>query len=51
MKPGCVGNGKFKLDELYYNINDEVQAGKRWSEYGVSGFCIPCQIHYIERAN
>lgn len=48
MKPGCVGNDKFHLHELFAGGVDDVQAGRRLAEYPMSGFCVGCQRVYME---
>ena len=49
MKPACIGNNKLNLNDLYLGGVDAVQAGRRLAEYPLSGFCVPCQIQYMER--
>lgn len=48
MKPPCVGNGKFSMDELFAAGADDLQAARRLAEYPLSGFCVRCQRHYME---
>ncbi len=48
MKPPCVGDGKFRLDQLLAGGADEGKARDRFLEYLPSGFCVPCQMRYME---
>jgi hypothetical protein len=48
IKPPCVGNGRFCLHELHDSRVGDQQAAKRLAEYPMSGFCIKCQILYLE---
>lgn len=48
MKPPCLGNGKLNLNDLYLGGVNRVQAGRRLAEYPLSGFCVPCQIQFME---
>jgi len=48
MKPVCLGNNKLNLNELYLGGVDAMQAGRRLAEYPLSGFCVPCQIQFME---
>ena len=48
MKPPCLGNSKLNLNDLYLGGVDCVQAGRRLAEYPLSGFCVPCQIQFME---
>lgn len=48
MKPPCAGNGKFSLSDLHSGGVADAQAARRLSEYPMSGFCVPCQIRYMQ---
>lgn len=48
MKPGCVGNGTYDLHDLYDGGADDYQAALRLAEFPMSGFCVPCQMQYLE---
>lgn len=48
MKPACIGDNKLNMNDLYRGGVDAVQAGRRLAEYPLSGFCVPCQIQYME---
>ena len=53
MKPACVGDGFFRLEHLYAlggHGSSDGQAACRLQEFVPSGFCVSCQIHYMENA-
>jgi hypothetical protein len=50
MKPGCVGNGKFSLHDLHMGGVDNRQAARRLAEFPMSGFCVKCQMEFLEGA-
>lgn len=48
MKPPCVGDGHLRLASLWDHGADDAHAARRLAEYPISGFCVPCQVAYIE---
>ena len=48
MKPPCAGSGKFSFSDLHSGGVGDAQAARRLAEYPMSGFCVPCQIRYME---
>ena len=49
-KPPCVGDGFFRLGSLHTPACGDEQAARRLVEYTLSGFCVPCQVAYLEQA-
>ncbi|KAJ1447572.1 hypothetical protein M885DRAFT_542389 [Pelagophyceae sp. CCMP2097] len=47
-KPPCAGDGIFRLEDVFLRGVPDFKATDRFREFVPSGFCVHCQIKYME---